>query len=843
MSESEKMDSNQPARLFISYSHKDEGMAKELLTHLKVLVDSGTVCVWYDRMIEPGQPWNSEIEEHLSSADIVVYCISADFIASDACRNELKKGLVQADKGKTSIVLAIFRDCGWKDVKMINTLQALPKDGKPIATYPSRDTGYQEICQAIKTKAERVRQIRAIRFTEEFESELSGVEALSSLSFSNKGDLKLTDIFVYPELRNQSSFSHLNDYVEGDKLIAEMSTIKRYAIAGEAQSGKTALCRQWVRDLFLAGYYPVLLPYESYQQEKNLRKKIKERVKHQFVNSEYVVENRIVPIFDDFHRVNNKQFVLDEIAGFEYSIIIVDDIYNVDVEREALIGEYSFFKIEPFSALKRNDLITKWVQVQEKLTGEKDENYQRHDALTRDVDFTLGKVLGRGVIPAYPFFVLSILVMVESAKKPLDGEITSQGYCYQTLLTISLINVGVTVRRLDAYLNLLTHLGYFHFKNQDEISKESLDGFISNYRRNYNLIVEDKDLLKHLAKAGIYVRNSSGKYMFGQRYLKYYFIAKFISENPEECKDDYRLIVENIGRSANAYIAVFITHHSKTLLHIEEIRNMLDNLFSGVTPGYLQEDETAKLDAQAKRVLQAALPNATQTPSAARRRRLEVKSVAEKEIQEEPKLEDPTIHDLVMALRGADALGQIIKCRAGSIKLDELKKLIASIIKVHAKMITAFISTFESPGDEEIIVDYIAKRLGKKVNLPPKKARAKAEQIFWNLNFFAILGITFRCISDVGADSLLNVVKDVCATMDSPFTRVIPYGVEMWFNKQLNVDALIRECQDTEGVVKWVFQHMVARYCATHKVKYDERQRIESGLGIKTLLRNCPIEG
>lgn len=53
MSESEKMDSNQPARLFISYSHKDEGMAKELLTHLKVLVDSGTVCVWYDRMIEP----------------------------------------------------------------------------------------------------------------------------------------------------------------------------------------------------------------------------------------------------------------------------------------------------------------------------------------------------------------------------------------------------------------------------------------------------------------------------------------------------------------------------------------------------------------------------------------------------------------------------------------------------------------------------------------------------------------------------------------------------------------------------------------------------------------------
>ena len=252
MSESDKMDGDQPARLFISYSHKDEGMAKELLTHLKVLVDSGTVCVWYDRMIEPGHPWNKEIEEHLSSADIVVYCISSDFIVSDACRNELKKGLAQANNGKTSIVLAIFRDCGWKDIKMISNLQALPKDGKPIATYSSKDTAYQEICQAIKTMAERAREIRAIRFTEEFESELSGVEALSSLSFSNNGDLKLTDIFVYPELRNQSSFSHLNDYVAGDKLIAEMSTIKRYAIAGEAQSGKTRMCRQWDLKLCLA---------------------------------------------------------------------------------------------------------------------------------------------------------------------------------------------------------------------------------------------------------------------------------------------------------------------------------------------------------------------------------------------------------------------------------------------------------------------------------------------------------------------------------------------------------------------------------------------------------------
>ena len=67
MSESEKMDGDQPARLFISYSHKDEGMAKELLTHLRTLADSGTICVWYDRMIEPGHPWNKEIEEHLKN--------------------------------------------------------------------------------------------------------------------------------------------------------------------------------------------------------------------------------------------------------------------------------------------------------------------------------------------------------------------------------------------------------------------------------------------------------------------------------------------------------------------------------------------------------------------------------------------------------------------------------------------------------------------------------------------------------------------------------------------------------------------------------------------------------
>ncbi len=49
------------AKVFISYSHKDEQWKDLLQSHLSVLEKQGKLEIWEDRQIETGEDWLHEI--------------------------------------------------------------------------------------------------------------------------------------------------------------------------------------------------------------------------------------------------------------------------------------------------------------------------------------------------------------------------------------------------------------------------------------------------------------------------------------------------------------------------------------------------------------------------------------------------------------------------------------------------------------------------------------------------------------------------------------------------------------------------------------------------------------
>ena len=55
------------AKVFISYSHKDERWKKRLVTQLGVLAKQGRLEVWHDRRIRGGDDWKKEIAKVLRS--------------------------------------------------------------------------------------------------------------------------------------------------------------------------------------------------------------------------------------------------------------------------------------------------------------------------------------------------------------------------------------------------------------------------------------------------------------------------------------------------------------------------------------------------------------------------------------------------------------------------------------------------------------------------------------------------------------------------------------------------------------------------------------------------------
>ena len=80
--------------VFVSYSHADEGLRKELGKHLSVLERQGIIATWHDRMIGAGTEWEGAIDAHLNEAGVILLLISADFVGSQYCYDvEMKRAL------------------------------------------------------------------------------------------------------------------------------------------------------------------------------------------------------------------------------------------------------------------------------------------------------------------------------------------------------------------------------------------------------------------------------------------------------------------------------------------------------------------------------------------------------------------------------------------------------------------------------------------------------------------------------------------------------------------------------------------------------------------------------
>jgi hypothetical protein len=143
------------AKLFLSYSHRDEEFRNQLETHLAILKRQGIVEVWHDRRIQAGQDIHHSIDQNIETSEVILLLVSADFLASDYCYDiEMKRAIQRHETGSARVIPVILRPCDWHNTPF-GHLRATPTDGKPISKFSDRDEAYllivQDIRQAIQS--------------------------------------------------------------------------------------------------------------------------------------------------------------------------------------------------------------------------------------------------------------------------------------------------------------------------------------------------------------------------------------------------------------------------------------------------------------------------------------------------------------------------------------------------------------------------------------------------------------------------------------------------------------------------------------------------------------------
>lgn len=148
------------AKVFFSYSHKDEDLRDELETHLAGLKRQGVIETWHDRRIGAGREFEHAISSHLEEADIILLLVSPYFIASDYCYDvEMKAALSMHEAGDARVIPVILHPCDWHSLPF-GKLLATPKDGKPISKFPNIHDAFLDVTLAIREAAGALNAIK-----------------------------------------------------------------------------------------------------------------------------------------------------------------------------------------------------------------------------------------------------------------------------------------------------------------------------------------------------------------------------------------------------------------------------------------------------------------------------------------------------------------------------------------------------------------------------------------------------------------------------------------------------------------------------------------------------------
>lgn len=218
-----------PVRVFFSYCHKDDKFRSTLAKHLNLLENRNLIKEWYDVNILPGESISDSVRINLEEADIVLFLISANFIASDECMKEWDHAKISPADGRIRHrIPIILSHCAWRDLLENDNIKVLPNDAKPVVEYENEDAAWLEVYEGIKKVALIVRE----HFTHK-PTFLSSMEQTELISENN---IKLQDIFEFLTLSSQISEDDIKNkqqlFLQGHCLIH-----------GEPTSGKTTLAR------------------------------------------------------------------------------------------------------------------------------------------------------------------------------------------------------------------------------------------------------------------------------------------------------------------------------------------------------------------------------------------------------------------------------------------------------------------------------------------------------------------------------------------------------------------------------------------------------------------------
>jgi len=218
----------EPVKIYLSSSDEDKHYHQKLIVNLAGLKRQGKIKVLNDNGILPGNIWEEQILQWLKEAELVLFLVSSDFIASDFIYDvEIQKVLDCNQKGKVKIIPIIIRPCDFESLPICQ-FKVLPLNKIPVSVWENEDEAWLQIIIQLKkvikgiinektmqipnqkTKAPVIRRLFPLASL----AATASLLLLFTFSISNNSNNKLLDK-LYSQYSYNVSFSQSYDLEDG----------------------------------------------------------------------------------------------------------------------------------------------------------------------------------------------------------------------------------------------------------------------------------------------------------------------------------------------------------------------------------------------------------------------------------------------------------------------------------------------------------------------------------------------------------------------------------------------------------------------------------------------------
>ncbi|GCE15264.1 TIR domain-containing protein [Tengunoibacter tsumagoiensis] len=139
--------------LFCCYAQKERGLAQRLEQQLAPLLRRGAVGAWNELAIDVVGGWDDVHRHHYTTADIILWLVSPDFLASDYLQSaEMVNALEWQRRNEVRLVPILAEPAPWNDGRF-SQLDLLPKNGLALtdSAWPDQEEACYAVVEALHT--------------------------------------------------------------------------------------------------------------------------------------------------------------------------------------------------------------------------------------------------------------------------------------------------------------------------------------------------------------------------------------------------------------------------------------------------------------------------------------------------------------------------------------------------------------------------------------------------------------------------------------------------------------------------------------------------------------------